>query len=53
MGNDHKPDFSGFFVLRMKRLISAKRPTLIAPLITGDTNHESTIVPVREKTKVN
>lgn len=54
MGSDHKPDLSGFFVLRMKRLISNKSPTLIAPLMTGEMNHEPIILAVEEeKIKIN
>jgi hypothetical protein len=48
MGNDHKPAFRGFFVLIMKRLMSIMRPTLIAPLSTGEMNHDPTIVPASE-----
>jgi hypothetical protein len=46
MGNDHKPAFRGFFDLRMKRLMSIIRPTLMPPLRTGEMNHDPTIVAV-------
>lgn len=40
-----RPAFNGFFALRINERIDQNRMVLIAPLNTGDINHDPTILP--------
>lgn len=48
-----RPAFNGFFALRINERIDQNRMVLIAPLNTGDINHEPTILPKIDDEKKN